>query len=172
MPDISNLATKTILNEKINEAKNEIPSITGLATTSALTAFENKIPSVSNLVKKIDYGTKVKEIEKKITDYKHENYITTPEFNKLTAENVAAILSQANLVTKTDFNKKLSNLKQIIVSSKTKHLVIESELKKLKTFDSGYFCGKSHFEDDGTQNYLVFEPIYKYFEITPITNII
>ena len=44
--------------------------------------------------------------------------------------------------------------------------------KKLKTFDLSYFCGKSHFEDDGTQNYLVFQPIYKYFEITPTTNII
>ena len=30
MPDISNLATKTILNTKINEVKTEIPSISGL----------------------------------------------------------------------------------------------------------------------------------------------
>ena len=47
-----NLATKTILNTKLNEVKNEIPSISNLATTSALTSVENKIPSVSNLVKK------------------------------------------------------------------------------------------------------------------------
>ena len=33
---------------------------------------------------------------------------------------------------------------------------IENELKKLKTFDFGYFIGKSNFEEDGTQNYLVF----------------
>ena len=45
-------------------------------------------------------------------------------------------------------------------------------IKKLETFDSIYFRGKSHFGDDGTQNYLVFQPIYKYFEITPTTNII
>ena len=32
--------------------KLKIPSITGLATTSALTTVENKIPSISNLVKK------------------------------------------------------------------------------------------------------------------------
>ena len=31
-----------------------------------------------------------------------------------------------------------------------------------------YFIGKSHFEEDGTQNCLVFEPLNKYFEI--ITN--
>ena len=41
-------------------------------------------------------------------------------------------------------------------------------MKKLKTFDSSYFIGKSHFEEDGTQNYLVFQPINKYFKV--ITN--
>ena len=41
-------------------------------------------------------------------------------------------------------------------------------MKKLKTFDSSYFIGKSHFEEDGTQNYLVFQPMYRYFKM--ITN--
>ena len=63
------------------------------------------------LLKKTDYVTKVNEIEKKITDHSHDKYITTPEFNKLTAENSAATLAQANLVTKTDFDNKLSTLK-------------------------------------------------------------
>ena len=36
--------------------------------------------------------------------------------------------------------------------------------KKLKTFDLSYFRGNSHFEEDGTQNYLVFQPIYRYFK--------
>ena len=39
---------------------------------------------------------------------------------------------------------------------------------KLKTFDSSYFIGKSHFDENGTQNYLVFQPINKYFKV--ITN--
>ena len=52
IPDITNLATKTNLNTKIDEVKTEIPIISGLATTSASTAVENKIPSVSNLVQK------------------------------------------------------------------------------------------------------------------------
>ena len=38
-------------------------------------------------------------------------------------------------------------------------------MKKLQTFDSIYFRGKSHFEEDGTQNYLVFQPMYRYFKI-------
>ena len=73
-----------------------------MATTSALTAAENKIPDVSNLVRKTDYDTKISETEKKLTDHNHDKYITTPEFNKFTAEIFAArLLAQANLVTTT-----------------------------------------------------------------------
>ena len=28
-----------------------------------------------------------------------------------------------------------------------------------------YFIGKSYFEEDGTQNYLAFQPIFRYFKI-------
>ena len=52
MPNITNLATNTTLNAKINEGKGEISNINNLATTSALTVVKNKIPSVSNFVKK------------------------------------------------------------------------------------------------------------------------
>ena len=34
----------------------------------------------------------------------------------------------------------------------------------MQVFDSIYFRGKSHFEEDDTQNYLVFEPMYRYFK--------
>ena len=44
-------------------------------------------------------------------------------------------------------------------------MLVENVLKMLKTFDLSYFRGKSHFEEDGTQNYLVFQPIYKHFKV-------
>ena len=66
MSDITNLTTNTTINAKMNEFKSKIPSITNLATTTAFTAVENKIPDVSNLVKETDYNTKINEIEKKI----------------------------------------------------------------------------------------------------------
>ena len=47
---------------------------------------------------------------------------------------------------------------------KTKHLLVETELKKLEKFDAAYFRGKKYFDGDGNQNYLVFQPVYKYFE--------
>ena len=44
-------------------------------------------------------------------------------------------------------------------------MLAENESKKLKTFDSSYFIGKSYFEEDGNQNYLVFQPMYRYFKM-------
>ena len=67
-------------------------------------------------------------------------------------------------MTKTDFDAKLSSLNRKITSNKSKHLLVVNELKKLKTFDSNYFRGKSYFEEDGMQNYLVFQPMHRYFK--------
>ena len=77
MPEITNLATNTTLNAKVNEVKNKIPNITNLATTTALTTGENKIPDRSKC-------------------------ITTPEFFKLVKKNFNSRLKQANLATKGD----------------------------------------------------------------------
>ena len=82
--------------------------------------------------------------------------IYTPEFNTLAASVFNARLAPANLVTKTDFDAKLSSLNGQITGNKIRHLLVENELKKLKAFDSSYFIGESYFEEDGTQNYLVF----------------
>ena len=38
-------------------------------------------------------------------------------------------------------------------------------LKKLKTFYLSYFKGKSHFEEGGTQNYWLFQPVYRYLKL-------
>ena len=47
-------------------------------------------------------------------------------------------------------------LQSLIAADKIKNESIKNEIKKLKTLDLNYFSGKSHFEEDGTQNYLVF----------------
>ena len=74
---------KTEDDTKITEKEKKILSISGLVKDSAWTAVENKIPNVSNLVKKVDHDTRITEIEKKLTDHDHDKYITTPEFNNL-----------------------------------------------------------------------------------------
>ena len=69
-----------------------------------------------------------------------------------------------------EFDARLSNLNTKITANETKHLLLEIKLNKGKTFDSSYFIGKGHFEEDGIQNYLVFQPIVRYFKVNVITN--
>ena len=57
----NDVVKKGVYNAKIENIEDKIPNITNLATTTAPTAAENKIPD-------------------------HSKYISTPEFNKLTAE--------------------------------------------------------------------------------------
>ena len=128
-----------------------------------MTAVENKIPNDSGLVKKADYNTKISEIENKFNNHNHGKYITTPEFNNFAAAVFTARLARANLVTKTDFDTELKKISDKVTSNKSKHLLVETKLKKLQKFDSSYFRGRSHFEEDGVQNYLVCQPMYKYF---------
>ena len=148
IPNVTDFVKKV----KLTKLENKIPVISNLATKTALTVAENKIPSISNLVNKPNCNTKITEIENKLNNHNHDKYITTPELNTLAADVFNARLAQANLITKTDFDAKLSSLNRKITQNKTKHLLVENKLKKLKTFDSSYFIGKSHFEEDGTQN--------------------
>ena len=66
-------------------------------------------------------NTKINEVENKIPD--HAKYITTQEFNKLTAERFTARLKQTNLVSKTDFDNKLINFNKRIMFI-NQHLIL------------------------------------------------
>ena len=50
-----------------------------------------------------------------------------------------------------------------IVSNKTQDLSIEKELS--------YFNGKNYFDEDGMQNYYIFQPIYKYLKMAYVNNV-
>ena len=148
------MVKKADFNAKDTEIENKIPSISGLATNSALAAVENKIPDVSSLVKKTNYNTKISEIENKVNDDDHDKCITIPEFNTLTADVFKARLAaQTDLIRKPEFDTKLKEISDRVTKNKTKHLLVVDELKKLKKFHAAYYRGKSHFEEDGAQNY-------------------
>ena len=51
-----------------------------------MTTVENKIPSISGLVKKTEYNTKVTDIENKINNHNHDKYVTTSGFNTLATD--------------------------------------------------------------------------------------
>ena len=156
--DLSNYATKT-----------DIKNISHIDTSNF--ALKSNLASLQTEIDKIDIDklvpvyvdlSKLSDAEKKLTDHAYDKHITTPEFNKVSAEIFYARLARANLVRKTDFDNKLKSQNQKINSNKTKHLLVENEFKKLKTFDSVCFRGENHFKDC-TQNYLVFQPMYPYF---------
>ena len=141
----SGLVKETDFNSKVTEIEGKIPSITGLATDSALTAVENKIPDVSSLVKNTELNTKVTEIKGKISDVSSlaTNSALTAVENK--------IPDVTCLITKTDFDNKLKKVSDGVTSNNSKHLLVENKLKILKTFDLSYFKGKNYFEgNDGT----------------------
>ena len=98
------------------------------------------MPDINTLIKKSDYGTKIAEIESKYVS-------NTGSVSKL---------AQANVITKRNFDAKI--------------IEFENNKKNLQTFNSSYFRGKSPFEEDGVQKYLVFQPMYRYFKM--ITNAI
>ena len=75
-----------------------------------------------------DYNTKINEIEKKTTDHDHDKYITTPEFNKVTASRLA----QANLVKATDFDNELIKVSKNLTQTKQKMYFSKINLKNYR----------------------------------------
>ena len=69
-------------------------------------------------------------------------------------------IKEKELVNKSDISGFIdnSNLDKKIAALTTKEeLKAEKDkIVELQAFDSSYFRYKSHFEDDGTENYLVF----------------
>ena len=121
-----------------------------------MTTVENKIRSITGLVKKTNYNTKITDIENKLNDHDHDKYVATSEFNTLAANFFNARLAQANLITKTDSDAKLSSLNREITANKTKYFLNDNDLS--------YYRGKQYFDEGSRkQNYLVFLPINKYF---------
>ena len=57
----------------------------------------------------------------------------------------------SSLVKNFDLNTKLATL-----ARKAELKEEQDKIWKLQTFDSGCFCSKGHFEDDGTQNHFAF----------------
>ena len=70
------LLKKTDYNAQTKDIEDKTSIITNLAINDALTVVENKIPFVNALVRKVDYGNKIKEIK--------SEYFTTSYYNKFT----------------------------------------------------------------------------------------
>ena len=88
-------------------------------------------------------------------------YFTTSDYNRCTVLNKK--IKEKALVDKSDVYGVVDNSE---LKKKIEKLATKAELKneqdkitKSKAFDLSYIRGKSHFEDDVTQNYLVFKSV-------------
>ena len=81
-----------------------------------------------------------------------DKFITTSEFNICSETIFDERLKQTNLPTKSDFDSALQ------CANKN-----DEKLEKLQTFNLGNFLDENYFTDDGLQNNLTFQLIFKYF---------
>ena len=108
-----------------------------------MATVENKILSISGLVKKTDYNTKITDVENKLNNHNHDRYVATSEFNTLAANFFNARLAQASLITKTDFDAKLSSLYRKITANKIKNVLNDNDLS--------YYRGKQYFDEGNSK---------------------
>ena len=64
----NDVVKKTDYNTKITKIENKIPDINNLATKTVLNTVEKKKPDTTGLVKKTDYNTEITKIEGNIPD--------------------------------------------------------------------------------------------------------
>ena len=121
-------------------------------------------PDTSSLVTANGLNTKISEGENKTSD--HAKNVTTQTFHKLTAENFAAILTQANLARRTDFAQNLITFNTKITSNKTKYIEIVNKLNSLTTKYYIFFLGITYFiSNDGSQNLFAYQPTLHMLEL-------
>ena len=109
-------------------------------------------------------NTKIRKVENKIPE--HAKYTTTPEFDKLAAENFAARIKKTDLVRKSDFDNKLTSFNRKITSIKTKYLEVQKKLNNLITKYYNFFLGRIYFiSNDGSQNTFLYQPTLTTLEL-------
>ena len=86
---------------KISKVKGEIPSITNLTTTVALTTIENKVPNVSDLVEKADIDAEIKDIKDK--------YLTKSDYAQFTGNTLDEKITANMLVNESGLNEKIKH---------------------------------------------------------------
>ena len=116
-----------------------------------------------NLVRKTDYDTKITDIENKLTNHNHDEYIDTSKFNTLATNVFNEKIAQANLITKTNFNTKLSSLNRKITANKTIDFLNDNDLS--------CYRGKNYFDEYGELKYYGFQPLFTYLEVAHLGNI-
>ena len=126
-----NLLKKTDHDNKISDFEDKISSITGLATTTALTAVKNAKSDIDEIYSKIN---------------SNNLYITLNDYNKFTKDIFDAKTKKEKLINKSSLYEKI---KTLATKEEIKTLAAKGKLKseqdkivKLQAHDLSYFLGK------------------------------
>ena len=123
--------------------------------------IENKIPYVTDLVKKTNYDAKIKHIKKR--------YFTTAAYNKFASETLDAKIKQKELFNKLDISNLVNffdlNTKLVTLATKADLKAEQDKILKLKAFDSSCFHGKNCFCNDDFQKMFVYQPKFNTLEL-------
>ena len=79
--------------------------------------------------------------------------------NQIKSKNLVDKSAISGFINNADLHNKVATL-----APKSELKAKQDKIAKLQTFDSSYFQCKSHFAADGAQNYLIFQPMYRYFK--------
>ena len=90
------MVKKTDFNTKVTEIIGKIPSITGFATNSELSAVENKIPDVRSLVEKTNLNAELKKNSDRITSNKSRHLQIESELKKL--QNLMLLILELKII--------------------------------------------------------------------------
>ena len=99
-----------------------------------------------------------------------KKYFTNSDYSRFKNDIINAKIKQKKL-SKSDTFKFVNNSD---LDNEVASLAIKVELKaqqdkigRLQAFDSSLFIGQSYFDKDGSQSFLIFQPIQKNFKILP-----
>ena len=104
------------------------------------------------MVTKTDYAAEITKIK--------NDYVT----------DAALDARHKDLVQKTTFESEFKKVDDKTLTNSSKVLSYEHKLKQRGDTmhdlerDASYFKGENYFDNDGVQNYFVFQPMYKYFK--------
>ena len=85
---------------------------------------------------------------------------TTSDFNKFTSNALDATITKKKLINESDLDRKIKE-EITTLATKAELKAEQDKMVKLQTYDLSLFIGQGYFINDGSQNYLVFQPIYK-----------
>ena len=142
---------------ELTAVENKIPDVTNLVNKTELRNVKDKIPDTNGFVKKTDYATETTKIK--------NDYVTATGLDA----------RHKDLAQKTTFNAEIKKIDDKVIKNSSEILSYESRLKQKEDVtndlerDSCYVRGKNYFGEDGRQNYLVFQLTYEYLKRVVVT---